>query len=493
MLNLITDPWIPARRKNGRCDTISPDRIADPDIVALDWPRPDLTLACLELLIGLAYLACPPVDEDDWLDGPPDAQRLAKGLAPLAPAFNLLGEGPRFMQDMEPLSGAPNPPDMLFIDSAGDSTARKNADLMVRRCRYDRLPLPLAAMALYTLQDFAPSGGAGNRTSMRGGGPMVTLVRPPEPELWAMIWANMPFGVPLGSDGLTRLPWMRPTEVSDAGQIAVPRGDGTGPPDPEVFFGMPRRLRLIGDEAGVTGVVQKPWGTNYQGWLHPLSPYYLHKDDKLPVHPRPGPFGYRNWRGIVFEVEGAVKPPLLDRFHRLRQGEKCDLLVAGWAMSNMSPLDFLWSRQPVFPLSSEAEHIAADMVEAAEQAGIVLASATSQGSGEDDMGTGAGARVRQAFFADTQAPFEAHLAAMTGGIPEGLSESWLETMRKTALGLFKAEVLPGLPGLSPQRQHLAASARARLVAAFAGGASGRKIYKALGLEMPKRKGRGKAA
>ena len=107
-------------------------------------------------------------------------------MQPLAPAFDLLGDGPRFLQDLEPLGGKGNPPGMLFIDSAGDSTAKKNADLMVRRGRYEALPLPLAAMALYTLQAFAPSGGAGNRTSMRGGGPMVTLVKPQSEGLWPL-------------------------------------------------------------------------------------------------------------------------------------------------------------------------------------------------------------------------------------------------------------------------------------------------------------------
>ena len=84
---------------------------------------------------------------------------------------------------------------MLFIDSAGGSTAKKNADLMVKRGRYGNLPLPLAAMALYTLQSFAPSGGAGNRTSMRGGGPMVTLMQPLDGNahpLWRLIWSNVP-------------------------------------------------------------------------------------------------------------------------------------------------------------------------------------------------------------------------------------------------------------------------------------------------------------
>ena len=154
MLNLISDPWIPVLRRSGR-ETIRPDQIAEPDVLRPDWPRPDLNLACYELLIGLVYLAHPPNGSNDRTN-PPDAAMLRGAMKPLAPAFNLLGDGPRFLQDLEPLEGDGNPPEMLFIDSAGDSAARKNADLMVRRGRYPALPLPLAAMALYTLQAFAP-------------------------------------------------------------------------------------------------------------------------------------------------------------------------------------------------------------------------------------------------------------------------------------------------------------------------------------------------
>ncbi len=133
MLNLITDPWIPVLRCSGR-DVIRPGEIADPDVLRPDWPRPDLNLACYELLIGLVYLAHPPNGNDDRAN-PPDAAVLRLAMEPLAPAFNLLGDGPRFLQDLEPLDGEGSPPEMLFIDSAGDSTAKKNADLMVRRGR----------------------------------------------------------------------------------------------------------------------------------------------------------------------------------------------------------------------------------------------------------------------------------------------------------------------------------------------------------------------
>lgn len=133
-LNLIVDAWIPVRRRDGGAAVIRPDGIADPQVDRLDWPRADLNLACLELLIGLVFLADPPVDKADWkARRVPDPVRLRERTAALGPAFGLLGEGPRFLQDLEPLEGESNPPDMLFIDSAGGKTARDNADLMVRR------------------------------------------------------------------------------------------------------------------------------------------------------------------------------------------------------------------------------------------------------------------------------------------------------------------------------------------------------------------------
>ncbi|MBL3598197.1 type I-E CRISPR-associated protein Cse1/CasA, partial [Rhodovulum sulfidophilum] len=192
MLNLIEAPWIPVLCEDGSRHVVAPWQIAEPGILRPDWPRPDLNLACYELLIGLVFLADPPANNGDWQRRfAPDPDRLKEKLARFAVAFDLLGDGPRFLQDLAPLDGTPNPVDMLFIDSAGANTAKNNADLMVRRDRYGMLDLPLAAMALYTFQAHAPSGGAGNRTSMRGGGPLVTMVDPGD-GLWSLVWANVP-------------------------------------------------------------------------------------------------------------------------------------------------------------------------------------------------------------------------------------------------------------------------------------------------------------
>ena len=471
MLNLISDHWIPVQRDSGP-DIIRPDQIADPDVRELAWPRPDLNLACLELLIGLTYLACPPARANR---GPaPDAATLRAGLEPLKPAFNLLGNGPRFLQDFDPnLEGSTNPPDMLFIDSAGEATAKKNADLMVRRDRYESIPLPLAAMALYTLQAFAPSGGAGNRTSMRGGGPMVTLVRPRNQGLWPMIWANVPPGAPL--EDLTQLPWMRPTKTSEkgTGKPTPPPAnlDPGDPPPPEMFFGQPRRLRLVGDKNGITEVMQRPYGTNYQGWLHYLSPYYLDtKMQKLPVHPRPGVFGYRNWRGILLSSEKGINPETL-RCYRKGDGDNAELIVAGWAMDNMKPIDFIWSEQPVFPLSDDADLEAGNMVEAAEQAGNALRTALKQAMSKkkgNKLGTsydGHIASAEEAFFIQTQDEFEKHVDRLSKNQKPDMN-SWRKHMRQVAISLFDQHVEPALLTMDIAQAEKAVHARNKLLATF---------------------------
>ena len=356
-LNLVSDPWIPVIGGDGQRRIIAPRQIADASLLRPDWPRADVNLACLELLIGLVFLADPPADVEDWQDRQaPDPDRLRQRLAPYAPAFNLTGKGPLFLQDMETLHGEANPVDLLFIDSSGDNTAKNNADLMVRRGRYPVLDLPLAAVALFAFQAHAPSGGAGNRTSMRGGGPLVTLVDPQQ-GLWPLIWANVPDGV---AQAVQVLPWMRATRVSDSGT------ESHAPPGHEIpaeaFFGMPRRLRLVEDQGGIVGVIQRPYGTNYGLWQHPLTPYYRLKPgtELLPVHPRAGTFGYRHWLGILAnarDVDPRQRAQTLQAW-QARSGSG-SMIVAGWAMDNMKPRDFTYSVQPFVALKDAAEQMLA--------------------------------------------------------------------------------------------------------------------------------------
>ncbi|TNC72038.1 type I-E CRISPR-associated protein Cse1/CasA [Rubellimicrobium roseum] len=481
-LNLITEPWIPVRTTSGS-QVIRPDQIAEVGILAPDWPRADLNIACLEMLVGLVALADPPSDAEDWEERQvPDPARLRERLASLAPAFELDGEGPRFLQDLEPLAGDAIPPDMLFIDSAGANAARNNADVLVRRDRYPALDLSLAAMALYTLQAFAPTGGAGNRTSMRGGGPLVTLVDPSgaigEDNLWDLVWANVPDGRPVGPEGL---PWMQPTRVSDR------PGSETWPeqaPPALAFWGMPRRLRLVVDEGQVIGVVQKPWGTNYAGWRHPLTPYYRKKAgaELLPQHPRAGAFGYRHWLGTLVARKGELREraQALDDYEVRKPGDRhATVLVAGWAMDNMKPRDFTLSRQPFVTLPDAAMQMLLGMLEAAELFRQCLRSALKPVLAE---GTALEATVED-FFLQTQGAFDHGLGQLQQGrAPGEVAARWRNDLMRVALKLFDDAALPGLADREPEDVAKIVTARSGLLANFAGRIRpGRDAFTKLGL------------
>lgn len=492
MLNLISDAWIPVRRKDGSCAVIAPWQMADETLSFPDWPRPDLNIACLELLIGLLFLADPPVDTEDWHDRQtPDRDHLRDRLAPFAPAFELMGDGPRFCQDREVFESgvAPNSPDMLFIDSAGGQTIRNNADLMVKRDRYPALDPATAAMALYTLQAHAPSGGKGNRTSMRGGGPMVTLADPGG-GLWPLVWANVPEGAPAGP---SVLPWMRPTRSSEKGEQVFPQDSHPA----EAFFGMPRRLRLVGLGGRITGVVQKPYGTNYAGWEHSLTPHYRQKAgaELLPVHPKAGSFGYRNWLGVVLpkrsEEDTARRAAVVEAWHDRGAGRRAELIVAGWAMDNMKPRDFTFSRAPLLDLPDAVAERAEGLVEAAGQVAVALRGALAPVQAEGEAREAA----REAFFQETQAAFEARLAQLTAVNADagGVAALWLTDLRAAALALFDRHALPGLAERDIRDQQAVVAARRNLGAALAGyGKTGRAVWEALGLAPPEQK-RGRAA
>ncbi|WP_417249808.1 type I-E CRISPR-associated protein Cse1/CasA [Celeribacter sp.] len=484
-MNLVESEWIPVLCNDGTRRTIAPWQMAESDILRPDWPRADLNLGCLEFLIGLVYLADPPSDIEDWdarLEG--DPERMREKLTPYAPAFDLLGDGPRFLQDLENLEGQPSSPDLLFIDSAGGNTAKNNADLMVHRDRYIRLDLPTAAMALFTFQAHAPSGGAGNRTSMRGGGPLVTLADPQD-GLWQLIWANVPEGTPGRAEDL---PWMRPTRVSDKKQETLPPEGRVF--SVEAFFGMPRRLRLVEEGGAITGVIQKPWGTNYVLWKHPLSPYYRQKagQEWLPKHPRAGRFGYRNWIGVTVKAEGDDITELsLSLRDAKTRGAAEAVLVAGWSMDNMKPRDFLWSEEPLFELTLEAIHRLIGMIGAAEAAGVALRAALAPVLAEGESREA----EREGFFLDTEPAFLRHVQALARG--EDPREAWLADLRDKALGRFGALAFPGLDRRHTDEIKAIVTAHGNLQGSFRGyGKLGKDMFNALEFELPARK-KGKAA
>ena len=178
-LNMLTDQVFPVVARSGAPRWVRLIELldeGDDPPVRFGWPRGDLNVASFELAIGLLALIHRPATAEDWRAiwaGRGEVDVPAR-IAQLAPAFSLFGDengdGPRFCQDFEPLTGKANAVEALFIDTPGVNGQDKNTDLMTHRGRFPALGLRTAAMALYALQQFAPAGGAGHRTGLRGGG-----------------------------------------------------------------------------------------------------------------------------------------------------------------------------------------------------------------------------------------------------------------------------------------------------------------------------------
>jgi CRISPR system Cascade subunit CasA len=343
------EPWIPYRRRSGRLEwggiALLADDLAGDPVVALAAPRPDFNGALTEFLIGMLSAGLVPADEKDWLESwrnPPEPGALETALRRLPLAFDLDGEGPRFLQDFTAadfVDQDASPIERLLFDSPGEQTLKLNQDLFVKRERAERLGRPAAAMALLTMQTYAPQGGSGHRTSLRGGGPLTTIVDPrvaasgntaDEQPLWEKIWANVETiqgwqkrglpGHPTTPDGL--FPWIVPTRRSDPKSGGTPTTPADGHPL-QVYFGMPRRIRLEFGEAGVCGLTGLPdnrtvtgfkmrnYGIQYLAWRHPLSPRYRPRaeDEWLPMHAQPGGVAWKDWVGLTLEDAGEGREP----------------------------------------------------------------------------------------------------------------------------------------------------------------------------------------
>ena len=254
--NLITEPWLPVQRRSGASAWIAPSQInegidEDP-VVGFAWPRPDFNGAAHEFLIGLLATASAPSDDvgwEEWWFEPPPPEALEERFARLAHAFNLDGPGPRFLQDRCPLEeGAKNKQvGALLMDAPACQTLENNADLFVKRGGTVALCRAAAAMALYTLSAYAPTGGRGHRTSLRGGGPMTTLVVAEHGQgktLWGRLWPNVETQrqidrrateATLPHDDALVFPWLAAKRTSQKG------GKSTSQPDVhplQAYWGM---------------------------------------------------------------------------------------------------------------------------------------------------------------------------------------------------------------------------------------------------------------
>lgn len=389
-MNLVEDPWIPARRRSGASGSIAPWQLCDGFVedpwVSVAAPRPDFDGALVQFLVGILQTCAAPEDARGWrrlLRQPPGPADLRARLAPFASHFNLDGSGPLFLQDLtlaDELRSSgkererTSPIGDLLIGSPTGKTLDDNTDLFVKRTGETAFCGSCAAAALLTLQVNAPSGGQGHRTGIRGGGPLTTLVL--SATLWETCWLGVlerPAFEGSSGPGRTDLsdlfPWLAPTRTSDGGRVTTPEDAHPA----QVFWAMPRRIRLLAADGeigcdlcgGVSSVAfrqfqDKNLGVDYDGpWRHPLSPYYVAEDGTpSPIHPQPGGIGYRHWLGLVIGAPGSSagsrREPALVVSRFLRDPtEDLRMWAFGYDMDNMKARAWCDSVMPLLTVPAE--------------------------------------------------------------------------------------------------------------------------------------------
>lgn len=478
--NLIDERWIPVERRSGRTDWIAPSGIVDPrdPPVRIASPRPDFDGGLLEFLIALLQTAAAPKTEKAWeklFSAPPSATELDRKFQSVRDAFNLDGDGPRFMQDLtvadedeatEVEIGA------LLIDRIGEKGLSESPTLFAKPGGFDALAYPVAAAALIVLQTYAPAGGRGQLTSLRGGGPLTTLVA--ADTLWETAWLNVlpetvfadrVRGDPrLEAPGAV-FPWTARTRVSSA------RGGRATPPQAihplQHLWGLPRRFRLVfqqGDtgECGISGHVgvpvvrtfkSRPGGTSYEGdFRHPWTPYSLVSPGQ-PWNPKKGsPDGlpYRDWPQLVTGSENRRPATVVTYFAQTRRRELVKqprLLAFGYAMSNMKPLQWCKSETPLVTVDeANAASFSADvetLIAVSEEVRATLSKQLKSAWSDRPADLDVFPQLNPAFWSTTEAGFFETVQAIKRSLEDRVQacrdaakDGWLQTLHLAAIHLF---------------------------------------------------------
>lgn len=531
--NLLQQPWLPWRRRNGEVEWGSPalltDDILHNPVVALAAPRPDFDGALQEFLIGLLGVALEIPSEQAWLElwhNPPTPDELTSAFAKLSHAFNLDGDGPRAFQalptdDLE--AEKPLPVEELLVDS-------KTRPLFVKSGRVSRMGRPAAAMALVTMQTYAPEGGRGHFTSLRGGGPLTTLVDPRtdtegqplahQLPLWQKLLANVetvqqaaaraPDARHNASSDI--FPWLADVRTSGGRSVTVTEANAS---PWQAYFGLPRRIRLDFDEEGVcdltgrnddvtvTGFRLRPNGVRYGTWRHPLSPHYQSSSrEMLPVHGQPGGIGWRDWIGMTHGTtdgkreQAAVVRAFVGHTGRgARIGSREARLHAfGYDTKQAKVRDWTDAAQPVL-IAATSEHaqalqdLAARWTEGASLGASLLVGAVKRGlfQSADDV-RGDFSAVDRELWANTEQPFFDALRRVSAAedpvsVADEVSRAFAPTLRRVALSAFD-RLCPG-DSSSPVAIQRVVTARYNLARALGGWTpAGEKLFNALRIPLP---------
>lgn len=476
--NLIDEQWIPVERRSGTIEMIAPAQVVERDDppLRIASARPDFDGALLEFLVGLVQTAAAPATERAWekeFETPPSVEVMARRLRGVRDAFFLDGDGPRFMQDLtvaDDERASDEPIGALLIDRIGESGLDESPSLFAKPGLYAALGYPAAAAALMALQTYAPAGGRGQLTSLRGGGPLTTLIV--TDWLWETIWLNVlprpefEARVPgtASTDGAAVFPWLAKTRSA---------ARGATPPKAvhplQHLWGLPRRVRLrmdggVGtcDVTGASGPVvrgyfNRPDGTDYDGaYRHPWTPYTMVKPTD-PWNPKKGSadgLPYRDWPLLVTGSDKRAPAAVVSYFATTRRRERVPdarLAAFGYALDKMKPLRWCRAETPLVTvppgLAGDFAGLVDALVAASEEVRKTLGGQVKAAWADGRSDIDAYSRVNPAFWSATEPHFYEAVHAVRRAleatdVPALLAarETWGAALHRCSLAVFDASV-----------------------------------------------------
>lgn len=505
-MNLLREPWLlfNVLQPDGRIteQTLPITAITKPEVIDFTLPRADFQGAAYQFAIGLLQTCFAPDDEFEWEDNyleSPTEEVLQKAFSKAEHAFNATGDGPLFMQDFDSLDEAkPTSISGLLIEAPGGNGLKLNTDHFVKRGIGEAMSLPMAVLALFTLQINAPSGGQGHRTGLRGGGPLTTIVMPQQERipLWQKLWLNI---TPRGEsypepdfDSDTLFPWLGKTRVS------AKKGSETYQKDVHplhMFWAMPRRIRLIvEDVAGECSLTGKScsqivklyktqnYGTNYAGsWLHPLTPYkndLKKKQEYLSVKGQPGGVSYKVWDLLTLSgsPDGGKTEQMcahvVGSFNEMVGKDfiegvtaQARLWVFGYDMDNMKARGWYSESMPLYQVPSAKqqrilEHIKQIQLIANDALWHCRRQIKAAWFDKPEEAKGDFSFIDTAFWQQTQSDFFVAVQQLMSTdslyLTSMEAKQWLSTLRNVALSLFDEYALSELGSERTMAKRIAA-------------------------------------
>lgn len=213
-MNLLTDPWIPVRDKNGSgAFQLATYRDilcgANPEW-QLSLPQDDLEMACIHLLVCLTQVIFLPANDHELtqhISGPMSETLFMESVSPFLEWFDLDHPDHPFMQTRNIDTNDVFPIQKFMVGlPAGNNHAFFNAaDEVVH------MSAPIAAIALFNLAVNTPSMGGGFKASLRGNAAITTLIF--NTDLRQMLWLNVLTKPRIDARGIHTGPTDKPTWV----------------------------------------------------------------------------------------------------------------------------------------------------------------------------------------------------------------------------------------------------------------------------------------